>query len=190
MKKKIIREIKSYLFIFFLFSPFIVPGILVQLGVGIEEPVQEPQIAYAAEEEVTEGYPPQSIIDYDPADASIAGISRGLGHEVTEETKNRVRYLYRKAEEAGINPENLVRTIYCECMWYSIQSGATYPDGTQEQSFGLAQIHLPSHPNITREQALNAYFAIDWMIEHWDHDIWYGYDRTTKQCTNGIKAYW
>jgi hypothetical protein len=184
-------DIKGHLFLLALFSPFWISNLLFHLGIGIPEQSLHTETVFAAEEEIiNEEIPSLATINYDPADDAIADLSRALGHDVTDETKRRVRYLFEKAEEAHIAPLAMVRTIYCESMWYSIQSGARYPDGTQEQSFGLAQIHLPSHPDVSREEALNAYFAIDWMIAHWDLDIWYGYDRKTQRCTNSIHSYW
>lgn len=36
--------------------------------------------------------------------------------------------------------------------------------GDGGNSYGLVQIHLPSHPTITKEQALDPYFAIDFLV--------------------------
>ena len=36
--------------------------------------------------------------------------------------------------------------------------------GDHGTSFGLAQIHLPAHPNVTKEQALDEDFAINFLI--------------------------
>ena len=36
--------------------------------------------------------------------------------------------------------------------------------GDGGNSYGLVQIHLPSHPSITKEQALDPYFAIDFLV--------------------------
>ena len=109
-----------------------------------------------------------------------------IPHE-TDETERRIRHLYKQAEAAGLDPDQLARTIWCESQWFSVQS---YIPG--EESFGLSQIHLPSHPDVTREQALNPIFAIDWMIEKWENDIWYAYSREDCFCTNGLheKEYW
>lgn len=112
-----------------------------------------------------------------PVDIAIETIP----HE-TQETENRIKYLFDKAGD--ILAPTMAKTIWCESMWFSIKS--VLP----EESYGLAQIHLPSHPHISKEQALNAYFAIDFMIEHWDADIWFGYDRETDSCTNGLPHYW
>lgn len=33
-------------------------------------------------------------------------------------------------------------------------------------SFGIFQIHLPSHPEVTRAQALDPWFSIEWSAKH------------------------
>jgi hypothetical protein len=64
----------------------------------------------------------------------------------------------------GLNADHFVGTIACE-------SGFD-PDavGDQGTSLGLAQIHLPAHPDITRAEALDPYFSIDWMASQWQAD--------------------
>jgi len=104
---------------------------------------------------------------------------REIPHE-SPETERRIRYLY---ENAGENADMMAHTIYCESLWNSVKSYLP------EESYGIAQIHLPSH-NVTKEQALNAYFSIDFMIKNWDDDIWFAFDRITDRCTNGLPEYW
>lgn len=38
--------------------------------------------------------------------------------------------------------------------------------GIREDSWGLAQIHLPSHPSVTREMAQNPAFAVDFLVSN------------------------
>lgn len=38
--------------------------------------------------------------------------------------------------------------------------------GDRGNSFGLVQIHLPSHPSITKEQALDEEYAIDFLAKN------------------------
>lgn len=37
--------------------------------------------------------------------------------------------------------------------------------GDKGKSFGIAQIHLPAHPTITKQQALDPMWAIDWTAQ-------------------------
>lgn len=41
---------------------------------------------------------------------------------------------------------------------------ATGPNG-REDSWGVCQIHLPSHPTVSREMALDPAFCVPWMAE-------------------------
>ena len=84
-------------------------------------------------------------------------------------------------EEFGFDlPEykqtQLLETLGCESMFQSIQSRLplvqTLPadyvlqgEPSQEQSFGVAQIHLPAHPEVYLWQAMDREFAVKWTIE-------------------------
>lgn len=64
----------------------------------------------------------------------------------------------------GIPADPLIKTLRCESGFVSKQStipSRTGPNG-REDSWGVAQIHLPAHADITRAQALDPLFAIDW----------------------------
>lgn len=56
-----------------------------------------------------------------------------------------------------VNPKIVRAIIKCESGYNPNAVG----DGGK--SFGLVQIHLPSHPNITKEQAVNPEFAIKYL---------------------------
>jgi hypothetical protein len=57
------------------------------------------------------------------------------------------------------------KTMECESAgWQNIQSmvpDAAGPNG-REDSWGVVQIHLPDHREITKAQALDAAWALDW----------------------------
>lgn len=72
-------------------------------------------------------------------------------------------YAYRN----GADFDDLWRTIECEnpLLDPALQSyykRAGGPNG-RENSWGLAQIHLPDHPDVTRAQAQDPFFSLDWM---------------------------
>lgn len=81
-----------------------------------------------------------------------------------------------KAKEYGASFSQMWATINCEnpdldpnLQSYVVQKGV------REDSWGLAQIHLPSWPNISREQAQDPEFAIDFMAKHFaagNHRLW------------------
>src|SRR5689334_6135894 len=63
------------------------------------------------------------------------------------------------AERYGVDSAIMESIIWCE-------SGMN-PDaiGDHGTSYGLSQIHLPAHPGITKEQALDPEFAINFMAK-------------------------
>lgn len=78
------------------------------------------------------------------------------------------------ATEYNVSADLIEEIINLECPDWNVarQSFVRYkkdhPEwgvkaGDRERSFGLAQIHLPSHPTITYEQATNADFAIKFL---------------------------
>lgn len=70
----------------------------------------------------------------------------------------------QQALNYGVNAATMHRIIECESNYHtSIQSRHIRPDGSREQSFGLVQIHLPAHPYVTYEQAIDPQFAIEFL---------------------------
>ena len=81
------------------------------------------------------------------------------------------------AEKYGANASEMYATIArCENKELdpNQQSGHRYNfnapkrgivKGEQEQSFGLAMIHLPDHPDISKTEATDPEFALDWMAQ-------------------------
>lgn len=63
------------------------------------------------------------------------------------------------AKKWDVNEGRLRKTLFCES---SLNPNAI---GDEGESFGIAQIHLPSHPEITESQALNPSWAIDYMAQ-------------------------
>lgn len=60
------------------------------------------------------------------------------------------------AAHYGIPSIPLVRTLICES---NLQDDAVGDMGT---SYGIAQIHLPAHPEVSKKQALDPLWSIDW----------------------------
>lgn len=85
-----------------------------------------------------------------------------------EWTKERIRQeVLRKSTEYGVSFDQVWGTIMCESQGSTtIQSRHRRPDGTREQSFGLVQIHLPAHPNVSKEEAIDPEFAIRFIVEN------------------------
>lgn len=97
-------------------------------------------------------------------------------------------------EKKGVNPKEVFNTIKCENreLNTNIQSNLKYnfnskkrniSKGERERSYGLAMIHLPDHPNISKEQATDPEFALIWMVEEFANN-------RKSQWTCYKKLYW
>lgn len=76
-----------------------------------------------------------------------------------------VVFLIREAAERyGVNEARLYGTLKCESSVDGIpfDTNAIGDGGT---SFGIAQIHLSAHPDVTRVQAMDGRWAIDWAAK-------------------------
>lgn len=81
-------------------------------------------------------------------------------------TAEQVKYIENYAKIFNINPARVYKTINCESKFIARQSVIPSKKGYNgyEDSWGIAQIHLPAHPDISREEAMNDEFAIGWMM--------------------------
>ena len=73
------------------------------------------------------------------------------------------------ADKYGVDVDSMRKVIYCENRSLNplAQSGyksETGPNG-REDSWGLVQIHLPSHPHITRAQAQDVDFSLNFIAK-------------------------
>lgn len=73
-----------------------------------------------------------------------------------ESTTTTALYIHSSAEEYGADADQLLATLDCE----SGLNPSAYGDAST--SVGIAQIHLPAHPEISEAQALDPRFSIDW----------------------------
>ena len=94
-----------------------------------------------------------------------------------------INEVYRVAKIYRVSGYQMERTIECESRFNNIQSTA-YQNGVREDSWGIAQIHLPSHPEVGREEALEEEFAIEWMAKNFNNPYvtWYAYNRKLDKC--------
>lgn len=76
--------------------------------------------------------------------------------------------LSRYSEIYNVSRETLVKIIACENPEGNpeLQSRIIQKDGTREESYGLVQIHLPSHPTITKGQATDPEFSIRFLAQN------------------------
>ncbi len=81
---------------------------------------------------------------------------------VKEEPLSNKDLLWKIGKEKGMSQQTLIqieRVINCESSW---NQNAVGDNG---YSFGLTQIHLPSNPSITKEQALDPTFALNFITD-------------------------
>lgn len=67
----------------------------------------------------------------------------------------------------GVSREQMYQTVKCETASTfdpTIQSEYV-PNGKREESYGLAQIHLPDHPEISKTQTMDPDFAVEFMAK-------------------------
>lgn len=69
---------------------------------------------------------------------------------------------YKVAKEHKLDADLFVKVVHCE------SHGVKDAVGDNGKSFGVVQIHAPSHPEISQEQAENPAFALEWMADQWD----------------------
>jgi len=94
------------------------------------------------------------------------------------------------SEKYGVNADKMMQTIRNENdtfdtnrqseLKYKKGNRWKFPAGTQEKSYGLAMIHLPDHPHITKEQATNPHFAVEFMAKEFakgNQSKWMGYEK-------------
>lgn len=82
----------------------------------------------------------------------------------TEWTQKEVRELTDYyADMYGVSSKTMHIIVNGESGYQFDQKGDFY--NGQYNSFGACQIHLPDHPNISKEQALNPEFCLDWMAQ-------------------------
>lgn len=102
------------------------------------------------------------------------------GEKVPQEEIDKIISQYATGDKAY----QIKRTIWCESHNWNVQSQIIDRTGNRELSYGLGQIHLPSHPSITKEQALDPEFSIKWMAANFENTKWYGYSRELDKCNN------
>lgn len=73
-----------------------------------------------------------------------------------ESTTTTATYIRHAALEFGADPDSLLATLTCE------SDLDIHAVGDSNSSFGISQIHLPAHPEISKEQALDPEWSIDW----------------------------
>lgn len=69
------------------------------------------------------------------------------------------------AAHYGISAVPLEATLKCESQFKADAAGDFSSSTMQYTSFGVAQIHLSAHPEVTKEEALDPLWSINWAAE-------------------------
>lgn len=71
------------------------------------------------------------------------------------------------AQKYGVSKSLMIRIINCEDgSWNPKARSGIIKNGVEEPSFGLVQIHLPSHPDVSLAQATDPHFALNFLAFH------------------------
>lgn len=79
---------------------------------------------------------------------------------VLETKEELVAFATQEAVAGHVDAQEVLSIIQCESQWN------THAIGDHGHSFGLSQIHLPSHASISQEQAENPRFAVNFLVEN------------------------
>jgi len=94
------------------------------------------------------------------ASTTVATATSDLPNEVVEGTPDTLRtFIQTKAEETGV-PASLISAVIKQESGFNTNASNI---NDKETSYGLGQINLKAHPEITKEQATNPEFAIDFV---------------------------
>jgi len=100
------------------------------------------------------------------AEAPQVNIDESISHlheaEYSKEEIINLVGLY--AAKYGVDEFVMQQVVFHES-GYDPKNEGDYYNG-KYNSFGLSQIHLPSHPNVTREQAEDPHFALEFMAKN------------------------
>jgi hypothetical protein len=82
-------------------------------------------------------------------------------------------YAAQEALKVGIDSQRFTATLQCES---GFDPNALGDQGT---SVGIAQIHLPAHPDVSHENALDPIWSIDWAATNFakDPEMWSCYKK-------------
>lgn len=69
------------------------------------------------------------------------------------------------SSQYNVRADRVYAVLACESGFKSIQSNYVDKYGHREDSWGIAQINLPYHLEITKEQAMDEDFSIEWLVK-------------------------
>ena len=149
---------------------------VVVFALGVISTTQLPTTPLAADEVQQVVQPVQYVFIVEAAEEVVPEEVQGTDNvpgprEMPEWVREKISHY---AEEYGVLQWVMEEVVRCETAGTfdpEIQSQHFYPPGSghgsgQEQSFGLAQIHLPAHPHVSYEEATDPDFALEFMAKN------------------------
>ena len=91
--------------------------------------------------------PAEAILTFEP-ETTINQLVNHYGADLSENTRREI-----------------IETIRCESGFVPQQSKHITKSGVRERSFGIVQIHLPSHPAVTEAQAMDVDYSVQFITE-------------------------
>jgi len=73
-------------------------------------------------------------------------------------------YVREVQHKYGLGDDFYETLEYESAGWQNIQSRVV-KNGVREESYGIAQINLPAHPTISKAQALDVRWAVNWAAQ-------------------------
>lgn len=84
-------------------------------------------------------------------------------------TEQDIRELVDKYDLSEYKKTQIIETIRCESRFKNVQSDIVSKD-VREDSWGIVQIHLPSHQNVSKQQALDPEFAVAFISKAFEQN--------------------
>lgn len=111
-----------------------------------------------------------------PSTAEAAPLATSSEEVQLSSKEDYIAYIDKEAPQYGVSPAKVEAIVNCETAntWNPTIQSEYVRNDKRELSFGLAQLNLPSHPNISYKEAINPKFSLDYLMKHLaDHsDHW------------------
>lgn len=109
--------------------------------------------------------PKKSVVAFMLPDIALASSTPQI---IAPDSSSTIEALVRTTKATYGLTDDFYNTLKCESDgWQNVQSyipHAAGPNG-REDSWGVVQIHLPDHPEVTKEEALDPKWAVEWAAK-------------------------
>lgn len=118
-------------------------------------------LAFISQITVYASYAPDEVVKEIP----IPSITQKIDYRSVVNDKNDIFLVLEKKTQGWSKKdiEILDKIIFCESSYNRFAHAST----SKENSWGIAQINLKSHPEVSYEQATNIEFSVDFLIDNY-----------------------